>query len=88
MENVVAGMYVRELSPPVKAQHALLAQLASRKLAAPDAMQPARIVQGFAPCNGSQGILKKAQAGTCRCIPTSSLQDEASKIFGMSVSDE
>ncbi len=66
------GMHVKELSPPVRAQQAPPARQASRKPAAPEAMQPARIVQGFAPGNDFQGILKKAQASARRWIPASS----------------
>ena len=65
MENVVPGMRIKELSPPVRAQQAQPAQQALERQAAPGPMQPARVVQGFTPGNeGSHGILKKAQAST------------------------
>lgn len=62
MENVLPGVRIMELSPPVRAPQALPAQQAPQRQAAPGTMQPARVVQGFAPAVGSQGILKRAQA--------------------------
>ena len=71
--DMCAGMHVKELSSRVMAQQALLAQQAPQKPAAPEAMQPARILRGFAPGTGSQSILRKAKARTHRCTPTFSV---------------
>ena len=71
MENVVPGLRIMELSPPVRALEALPTQQAPQRQAVPGSKVPARVVQGLAPAVGSQGILKKAQASThCRTLPS------------------